>query len=157
MDKPCPKSESTYTCNAYQLAQSPSTQGSDGNAAFAITGLSDTLPQGINVRIDVDRYYVVPCITTHQAKNGIQPACTQTLNHTITVSGLNTGTDYNVWLFTAKNTTELSLIPESGFNAYGEKTHSVCHKVSGQSSAEFTFALAADTALLVRCVEASDR
>lgn len=155
-DKPCSKSKGKYTCNTYQLAQSPSTQGSNGNAGFAVTGLSDALPQGVNVRVDTDRYYVVPCITTTQAKTGVQPACAQTMNHKITVSGLNTGTSYNVWLFTAKDTTELSQIPDSGFNAYGKKSGAVCHTVTGQSSAEYTYALAADVALIVRCVEATD-
>jgi hypothetical protein len=151
-DVPC--SDGKYTCNAYQLAQSPSARGSNGNAAFAITGLSDTLPQGVTVRIDTDRYFVVPCITTHQAKAGVQPVCTQTMNHKITISGLNTGTNYNVWLFTAKNTGELSQIPDSGFNAYGKKTGAVCYTISGQSSAAYNYTLPADVALLVRCVEA---
>lgn len=152
-----PDSDGKYTCNAYQLAQSPSTRGSDGNAAFAITGLSDTLPQGVSVRIDTDRYYVVPCITTHQAKNGVQPLCAQTLNHKITVSGLNNSTNYNVWIFTAKDTHELSRIPDSEFNTYGNKIGATCYKVSGQNSAQYNYALAADVALIVRCVEATDK
>lgn len=154
-DEPVSKGE--YTCNTYQLAQSPSTQGSDGNAGIAITGLSDTLPKGVAVRIDTDSYYVVPCITLHEARTGVQPACKQTLNHKITISGLNAGTDYNVWLFTAKNTDELSKIPDSGFNAYGKKIGAVYHKISGQISAQYNHALAADVALIVRCVEAADK
>lgn len=146
-----------YTCNTYQLAQSSASSktASDGNAGFAITGLSDVLPAGVQVRIDTDCYYQVPCITTQQAKNGTMPASEQMISHSITISGLDTGSTYNVWLFTAKNTEELMQIPNTGFNEYGKKINTVCYPVSGQAGSSYTYALAADTALFVRCVAAS--
>jgi|GEM_PF-2930294 len=152
--EPC--SNGNLTCNTYQLAQSPTSlaKGSTGNAGFAITGLTDTLPAGVQVRIDTDCYYQVPCITTPEAQTGKQPASDQTINHKITISGLDKGLNYNVWLFTAKNTGDIMQIPVAGFNEYGKKINAECYPVSGETSCTYTYPLAADTALFVRCVEA---
>ncbi|MCW3105459.1 MAG: hypothetical protein JWO09_3899 [Bacteroidetes bacterium] len=155
--EPC--SNGNLTCNTYQLAQSPTTltKGSDGNAGFAITGLSDTLPAGVQVRIDTDCYYQVPCITAQQAQTGTQPASAQIINHKITISGLTESLSYNVWLFTAKNTEVLMQIPTTGFNEYGKEIKAECYTVSGQTSSAYTYPLAADTALFVRCVATTDK
>lgn len=154
-----PGSNGQYTCNTYQLAQSPTSLGSggsDGNAGFAVTGLSDALPAGVRVRIDTDSYYQVPCITTQQATTGIQPASAQVLTHNITVTGLDANLDYNLWLFTAGSTAEIMQIPVSGFNNYGKSIKADCQSVSGQTSFSYAYALAADAALFVRCVATTE-
>lgn len=140
-------------CNTYQLAQHPGQ--SSGNAGFAVTGLSDDLPANVKVRIDTDCYYVVPCITTAQAKTGTQPATQQTMTHTISISGLDVTQTYNAWLFVAENAEQLLNVPSQGFNQFGKQTQAECRTISGTDSCTFTYPLAADKALLVRCVPAT--
>ena len=153
-----PVSNGSFTCNTYQLAQSPTLlgDGSDGNAGFAITGLSDTLPTGIQVRIDTDCYYQVPVITLQQAITGTQPTSEQVMTHNITVTGLDASVTYNLWLFTAKDTAEIMQLPVTGFNTYGKSINAECQSVSGQTSFNYSYPLAADVALFVRCVAASE-
>ncbi|MBC7862987.1 MAG: hypothetical protein IAF38_08420 [Bacteroidia bacterium] len=148
-----------YTCNTYQLAQSSVSKKclSDGNAGFAVTGLSDTLPPAVQVRIDTDLYYQIPSINAHEAKNGIQPACAQTINHSISITGLDASKKYTVWLFTAADTAALLKIPTSGFNAFGTSTSAKSLPVTNSTSFSHVHALAADVALLVRCVLATDK
>lgn len=152
--QPC--NNGKYTCNTYQLAQSPSQMGSAGNAGFAINGLSDELPIGVKVRIDTDVYYQIPCITSQEAKSGIQPSSSQTINHTITVSGLDNSLSYNVWLFTAKTTDDIRAIPVTGFNNFGKTKQATCYAVNGVESTIYNCSLPIDTALIVRCVLSTD-
>lgn len=146
---------SKYTCNTYQLAQSPSTMGSDGNAGFAITGLSDILPVGVQVRIDTDCYYQVPTITTEQARNGVAPQG-QMMTHTITVTGLDAGLRYNLWLLTADDSNQILQIPTTGFNEYGANSKALSILIQNETSFTYTFQQAADIALFVRCVLTTD-
>lgn len=141
-------------CNTYQLAQHPGK--TSGNAGFAITGLSDTLPASVKVRIDTDCYYVVPCITTEQAKNGTQPTTQQLMTHTISISGLDANQTYNVWLFTAENAEQISSLPSDGFNQFGTQSNAQHRQITGTGNFSFTHTMNADVALLVRCVLASD-
>lgn len=152
-----PSDKGQFWCNTYQLAQSPSQwqNGSSGNAAFAITGLSDVLPAGVQVRIDCNAYYEVPVITTAQATSGAAPTSSQTVQHTITVSGLDAAKSYKLWLFTATTTDEIRALPTSGFNAYGAMSGAQFLPISGVSSFVYTQRLGAQTALMARCVEAN--
>lgn len=143
-----------HVCNTYQLAQHPGK--TNGNAGFAITGLSDSLPPDVDVRIHTDSYYEIPCITTEQAKSGNKPVTHQTMKHTITVSGLDPYKTYNLWLFIAGDTEQFRAIPKSGFNQYGLETKAEHHRISKTKAFTCTYSLKSDIALLVRCVLESD-
>jgi hypothetical protein len=148
-----PKSNGAYTCNTYQLANSPSIL-SDGNAGVVIKGLSDTLPTGVHVRIDTD-YYQVPCITANEAKTGIMPSG-QMMNHVIKITGLDASLKYNLWLFEAGTTAQINKIPTSGFNEYGKSNNVDCHSITGQTSVTYPVSLKAHKALFARCVLETD-
>lgn len=146
------------TCNTYQLAESISRKKtlSNGNAGFAIKGLTDQLPQGVKVRIDTSHYYQIPCISAKQAQSGTKPLCKQQMTHTIQVSGLDSGKTYNLWLFEASSSADILQLPSTGFNAYGKKTKAQCQVINGQSNFNFSYTLPADVALFARCVLTSD-
>lgn len=143
------KNKKAYNCNTYQLAMSPS-QKSDGNAGFAIKGLSPVVTTGVQVRIDTDCYYQVPCITQKQATSGIMPKG-QMMNHSISVAGLDASLTYNLWLFQAATAAEVSSIPASGFKAYAHSVNVEPIVISGVQTYALAHALSSEIALFVRC------
>ena len=147
------KSNGQHSCNTYQLAHSPS-QKSDGNAGMVIKGLSDDLPAGIEVRIQTN-YFQIPVITAHDAKHGIMPSG-QMMNHQIEVTGLDSGKHYNLWLFEACDTNEITQLPTNGFNRFGKAQKATCHPLFGVSSFSVTVQLEAHIALIARCVLKTD-
>lgn len=153
-----PAAKGIYTSNTYQLAKSPTQlgkKGSSGNAGFAITGLDKSLSECIPVRIDTDLYYQVPCITTKEATHGKQPKTKQIITHTITIKDLNPNTTYNLWLFTADDTTALRAIPTSDFNAYGKANGLTPVTISNESTFSYKVQHNAGKAVVARCVSAS--
>lgn len=150
-----PSASGSRVSNTYQLALSPTKlkNGSSGNAGFAITGITDTVAKGVQVRIDTSAYYQVPVITTPQAQSGVQPACTQNITHNISVTGLDATKSYNLWMFQTPDTNSIRSLPTTGFNAYGKQNNLKPVVIQNQSTFSTQVTLNAAIGLFVRCVE----